>query len=213
MTPRIKICGLTRAEDLELAVVLGASHVGFVVAADSPRRVDPRHLVALARKCQTRVGDSAVAVLVSRGAALAEVIALARAAHIAHIQLHGAADAERSALAQAGLVPWRVHAVPTDATALPRLVPAPTASAPALLDVGRGGSGSAFDWSLLAPRAPDCTFIAGGINADNVSALLAHHPWGIDVSSGVEARPGVKDPARLRALFAAVAAGAKETAP
>jgi phosphoribosylanthranilate isomerase len=91
---------------------------------------------------------------------------------------------------------------------LPELSPAPTDASPAVLDVGDGGSGTPFDWSLLAPRAPSATFIAGGVTPHNVSALLRYRPWGIDLSSGVERVPGEKDHGSLRLLFAAVAEGA-----
>jgi phosphoribosylanthranilate isomerase len=73
-----------------------------------------------------------------------------------------------------------------------------------VLDVAAGGSGRRFDWALLGGRAPYATFIAGGITPDNVGALLRHAPWGIDVSSGVESAPGVKDGGRLKALFASL---------
>ena len=64
--------------------------------------------------------------------------------------------------------------------------------------------GQAFDWSILGGRAPHATFIAGGVTPENVSALLRQQPWGVDLSSGVESVPGVKDPIKLGRLFAAL---------
>lgn len=84
---------------------------------------------------------------------------------------------------------------------MPSLEPRPTRARPALLDVGGGGTGRGFDWTLLGARAPDATFVAGGIRPDNVRVLLKYRPYGIDLSSGVESSPGVKDPHKLRALF------------
>jgi phosphoribosylanthranilate isomerase len=72
---------------------------------------------------------------------------------------------------------------------------------PALLDVGGGGSGRSFDWDLLGTEAPPFTFVAGGIRPENVEALLEHRPYGIDLASGVESEPGVKDEEKLRELF------------
>ena len=74
-----------------------------------------------------------------------------------------------------------------------------------LLDGGPGGAGAAFAWSLLAPSAPPFVFVAGGVRPENIAMLLRCRPFGIDVGSGVESAPGDKDPAALRALFAAVA--------
>ncbi len=91
-----------------------------------------------------------------------------------------------------------------DSSSLPRFEPPPTEAQPALLDVGGGGSGRCFDWTLLGERAPPATFIAGGIRPDNVRALLKYRPYGIDLASGVESAagvPGEKDEAKLRALF------------
>ena len=81
------------------------------------------------------------------------------------------------------------------------------ARSPVLLDVGAGGSGTPFDWRLLGRVAPPRLWIAGGITPANVRALLARAPFGIDVSSGVERAPGIKDARRLRALFAAIEEG------
>jgi phosphoribosylanthranilate isomerase len=73
-----------------------------------------------------------------------------------------------------------------------------------LLDVGDGGSGRSFRWEILGDEAPRGVFIAGGIRPDNVAALLSHHPYGIDLSSGIESSPGVKDPKSMTAFFEAV---------
>jgi phosphoribosylanthranilate isomerase len=86
------------------------------------------------------------------------------------------------------------------------------ARSPVLLDIGAGGSGTPFDWRLLGRVAPPRLWIAGGITPENVDELLEHDPFGIDVSSGVEVAPGIKDARRLRKLFAAIdASNARNT--
>jgi len=91
--------------------------------------------------------------------------------------------------------------VERDARALPPLLPEPHDDRPAILDVGGGGSGTPFSWEILGSRAPHATFIAGGIGPENIAALMRHHPYGVDLSSGVEVEPGIKDHARLNLFF------------
>lgn len=200
MRPRVKICGLRRLEDVHLALALGADDCGFVVAPDSPRAVRVEDLAALAAPVHA-AGRRAV--LVSRGVPAPRLAEHAHRAGIAAVQLHGAGATDERLLAAAGCSPWRVVSIAADATRLPPL-PAATPTCPTLLDVGAGGTGTRFAWRLLGDRAPGHTYIAGGISPSNVAELLRHQPFGIDVSSGVEASPGSKDPTLLRALFAAL---------
>ncbi len=205
----MKICGLTSVADAELAVGLGATHVGCVLVADSPRGIDVERAGSIA----AAVGERAVRVLVFRAPDLAAVRAAAARTGVDWVQVHAVDPGFYSALERAGLRTLRVHAVAAGSRDLPPLSPAPSPAAPALLDVGQGGSGQRFDWAQLGERAPDATFIAGGIDPDNVTELLQHRPWGIDLSSGVEHEPGVKDPVRLRRLFAAIEAQDQEVRP
>ena len=91
--------------------------------------------------------------------------------------------------------------VSEEARAIPTFDSEPSKKRPALLDVGGGGSGRCFDWNLLGAEAPAFTFVAGGIRPENVESLLDHRPYGIDLSSGVESEPGVKDEGKLHRLF------------
>jgi phosphoribosylanthranilate isomerase len=84
---------------------------------------------------------------------------------------------------------------------LPAFACHPEPHRPAVLDAGAGGRGRRFRWELLGPRAPDATFIAGGIGPHNVLELLRYRPYGLDLSSGVESAPGIKDPERLSLFF------------
>jgi len=201
MSPRwIKICGVRRPLDAELAMALGATHIGCVLAADSPRRAT----IAEAHRLGELVAGRAQLVLVFRGATGIGIRGAAAATGASCVQPHGAGAALCAELEQHGLMVLRPYRV--DGTALPVPQPPPSAQQPALFDGGDGGEGRRFPWALLGGRAPQHVFVAGGITADNVGELLSHRPFGIDVASGVESVPGSKDHGRLRALFAACAA-------
>jgi len=202
----IKVCGVRRAEDAVRAAELGASYVGCVLALDSPRRAslaEVREVVASLQVAPS-VESGPAPVLVFRDASFEEVLAATRATGVSRVQVHGATAADLAALAAAGLSVHRVFALAPDASELPVLDPAPHPDRPALLDVGRGGSGEVFDWRLLSSGAPPATLVAGGITPDNVHGLLPYGPYGLDVSSGIEERPGRKDPGAMNALFAAL---------
>lgn len=190
----VKICGLTRPEDVRLAVELGATHVGCVLeVADSPRSVAVADAVML-----MAAAGGAEPVLVFRRPMLESVRAAVRTLGVSVVQLHLADPEVVRALRADGLEVWTA----VDMTARTDV---PSTGAPGhvlVLDVGGGGSGQTFDWARLTPRAPDYAFLAGGITPDNVAGLAPYRPYGIDVSSGVEAQPGHKDPRLLRALFA-----------
>jgi phosphoribosylanthranilate isomerase len=202
---RVKICGIRRREDALLAAELGADALGFVFWPSSPRFLDPadaREIVAALPPFVSTVG-----VFVDQPASY--VCDVARLLSLSAVQLHG-----DEALASYGLVPGRmIKAVPVRAgeDCLPA-VSAISDAVTVLLDahdpVKRGGTGRTIDWSQAASAAKVRPIIlSGGLNADNVGAAVdAVRPYAIDVSSGVECRPGVKDHQKLRALFAAVGA-------
>ena len=197
MKPLIKICGLTRPEDARLAVALGATHIGAVRTESSPRWVSAAH----ARDVFAAAEGKAETVFVFKDIPVRQVIEDAKVSGARGVQLYDASDDDVRALASEGYRVYRVYRMEQDSSSLPRFEPPPNEAQPALLDVGGGGSGRRFDWTLLGERAPRATFIAGGIRPDNVRALLKHRPYGIDLASGVESAPGVKDGTKLRALF------------
>ncbi len=201
MRSRVKICGVRRVADAQLAVELGATHIGCVLAKDSPRCA----AMAEARDLAAALAGSAQLILVFRNANAEDIVEASAATGVANDQVHGADEAFYTGLETRGLIAHRVHSLPPGTTELPHLQPAPTEDCPSFLDVGRGGTGQAFDWTILDGRVPHATFIAGGVTPENVSALLRQQPWGVDVSSGVESAPGVKDPAKLERLFAVLA--------
>jgi indole-3-glycerol phosphate synthase/phosphoribosylanthranilate isomerase len=198
MKTRVKVCGLRRAADAALAIELGATHLGCVLVPDSPRCASLRDVA----RVLDAAGDAAV-VLVFRNATAGTVLAAVEATGVRRVQVHGAGDELLGRLETAGCLVHRVYSIEPGARVLPALAAADE-TRPQLLDVAAGGSGRRFDWTLLGGRAPHATFIGGGITPENVGALLCHAPWGIDVSSGVESAPGVKDPGRLKALFASL---------
>jgi len=195
--PFVKICGITRPEDAVLAASLGATHIGAVRSPTSPRSVS----IEKARAIFDAVSDRVETVFVFRGVPMEEVLEDAAGSGVRSVQLYDAAEANVRAAEAAGLRVYRVFGMEKDSRALPVLDPPPSDAHPALLDVGGGGSGRRFDWALLGAQAPEATFIAGGIRPGNVRELLSYEPYGIDLASGVESAPGVKDEAKLRALF------------
>lgn len=199
MRTRVKICGLTRFEDAELAVQLGADALGFIFWPRSPRAVTPdvvrdivRHLPAL----PVRVG-------VFVNATPEEVADVAKTAALDVVQLHGDEDvAQYAHLALRVIKSVDVGSAVTldDASRLPpAVVPLVDAVDPAQ----RGGTGKVADWASaarLASRRP--VILAGGLTEENVAqAILQVRPWAVDVSSGVEWTHGIKSPDRMRAFF------------
>jgi phosphoribosylanthranilate isomerase len=206
----VKVCGITRREDAELAAALGAFAVGFVFAS-SPRRVTPESARAIAAALPPgieRVG-------VFQDEELAKVRAIAAAVPLTRVQLHG----DEAPAVAAGLPFLLTRAFDGEAADLDLRVDAWRAARPdvrILLDLRKplDASGPAPDpariaahWeraAALARRVP--LLLAGGLDASNVAAALARvRPAAVDVARGVESEPGVKDRTRLEAFFGAVA--------
>jgi len=201
----IKICGLTRASDVALCRELGADYLGFNFSAKSPRRVDPGRLSELRAAAG---GTPRVGIFVDEPE---DVVAAAiEAMELDLVQLH------REIVSRDLDLPRPVIAVSKVRGGAARLPdPAILERCRAILfdtaDAERaGGTGTAFDWTVLENRTlPVPMGIAGGLTADNVArAIAALHPDFVDVASGVESSPGVKDPEKMRAFVEAVA-GAK----
>lgn len=200
---RVKVCGVTRAEDARLAVELGASAVGFVFWPDSPRATTPAAVRAIVGQLPAFVAS--VGVFVNQPAD--EVLEIAGRAGIGVIQLHG----DENPADYAGHGFQIVKAVAVDDAFTPSRLDLVPAEATVLLDahdpVRRGGTGRTIDWSLAASAARRRPVIlSGGLTPGNVQeALRRVRPHALDVASGVESAPGIKDSSRLRAFFAAVA--------
>lgn len=203
MPTRVKICGITRLEDALLAVELGASALGFNFYPPSPRYIEPTAAGRIVRQLPPFVVAVGVFADEVEGQ---RVVARAREAGVAAIQLHGPRfPAEERALEGFPLI--RAVAVgedfkPQDLKDLN--------AATFLLDAHdsdlHGGTGRTFDWSLAREaKRFGPIILAGGLTPENVGqAIRQVRPFAVDVASGVESAPGRKDPAKLRAFFAAV---------
>ncbi len=194
----VKICGITRAEDAQAAVAAGAGAIGFVFWPKSPRFIDPHRARRIASMLPPFV--TAVGVFVNQPPAY--VRGVASLVRLGAVQLHG------------DETPAYAAALSTPVIKALSLGDAGTFAWPAqtrlLLDVHdpvtRGGTGRTIDWTAAAGvAAARNILLAGGLTPDNVADAIARvRPFGIDVSSGVERAPGIKDHQRLRALFEAV---------
>jgi phosphoribosylanthranilate isomerase len=202
---KVKICGITRPEDAELAVSLGAWALGFILWPESKRHADPAVAAGISRALHRRV--ERVGVFVNQP--LDEIAGMVDALGLSYVQLHGdegpsfcAAVAQRTG---AKVIKAMRIAHAADLRDLDRYH-----TDLHLLDTAvkglRGGSGQAWDWSLAAQRRSKIPFLlSGGLTPENVADGIAQvHPWGVDVASGTEAEPGVKDPVKMQAFFEAV---------
>lgn len=204
MTPLVKVCGIRRAEDALLAAELGAAAVGFLFWPGSPRFIDPYRARRIIQALPPFV--SPVGVFVDQPPE--HVSSVARLLNLAAVQLHGHEDP--APLVRTG---FRViKALPVgpafDLEDVRSLPPGVTVLLDAHDPVRRGGTGRTIDFSAAsAAAALRPTILSGGLTPANVAeAIGTVHPYAVDVSSGVESAPGVKDETRLRAFFAALAA-------
>ena len=197
---RIKVCGLTRSGDVAAAVAAGAWALGFVVWSGSPRFVTVSHLRELA--ANVPAGIRRVGVVVNPS--MDDVRRLKDEAGLTTLQLHGGEDVDP--FLSIGMDVFKAVSLETDAdveraAALPREV---TVLVDAHDPIRRGGTGERADWiraAALNQLRP--VILAGGLRADNVQAAIGQvHPWAIDVSSGLETAPGIKDHAKIEQFFA-----------
>ena len=199
---QVKVCGIGRREDAALAVELGASALGFVFWPRSPRAVTAEQVRQISDGVPPFI--SRVGVFVNESAAT--VSETAERAGLTAVQLHGEEDVS----AYAGIGLPVIKAVPVGESFTMSAVEDMPARVTVLLDahdpVRRGGTGRVIEWTMAAAAARLRPIIlSGGLTPDNVkSAVATVRPYAVDVSSGVEAAPGVKDEARLRAFFAAL---------
>ena len=201
---RIKICGITREQDLAAAVAAGADALGFVFYAPSPRYVTPERaaqLLAHVPAFVTRVG-----LFVNEQAEAVRAV-LARVP-LELLQFHG--DEDAAYCSQFGR-PWIKAARVKPGFDLLEYASA-FAKAPGvaglLLDAdveGYGGGGKTFDWTLIPRNLPLPVILSGGLHPGNVAkAVCALRPWAVDVSSGVEAARGIKDAQKITEFIAGV---------
>lgn len=201
---RIKFCGMTQVEDVRLAVELGVDAIGIVFAPRSARCVEMAVAQTLARVAAS--ATQVVALVMDQTSA--EVAAIVEGLRPDLLQFHGRED---DAFCASFGCPFS-KALPMREVAsadVPALLARYPSAAGFVFDGhasgAMGGSGECFDWGVLATH--DITrpwLLAGGLDANNVSrAVRIARPWGVDVSSGIENSPGIKDSAKMRAFVAA----------
>lgn len=205
----VKICGLTTPETLDAALAGGAAFVGAVMFSKSLRHIEPLHAATLFERARGRA--KVVAVTVDADDALLTEIALILKPDL--IQLHGSETLERAAAARRLTGAGIVRALPVRTAADIDAAAGWEDAADHLMFDARppegsalpGGGGASFDWTLLKGRRfVRPWFLAGGLTPDNVGeAIRTTGAPLVDVSSGVESAPGVKDPARIAAFLEA----------
>jgi phosphoribosylanthranilate isomerase len=205
--PRIKLCGITTLDDARMAVDVGAWAVGCVLWPQSPRACDPAEAARIATAVRRRVHVCGVFV----NQHLDDVTELVDALGLTMVQLHGdegpaycaevarrtGAKVVKAAAVRSGADVRALETFHTDFHML-------DAHRPGM----RGGTGETFDWELVRARRSSIPLIlSGGLTAENVAeGIAATHPFAVDTASGTEARPGVKDPAKVSAFVEAVEA-------
>jgi phosphoribosylanthranilate isomerase len=198
MSIRIKICGITRVEDGLAAARAGADAIGLVFADKSPRRIDPD---------QARAISDALPPFVTTVALFVNASAEAVRATIARVrphclQFHGEEPPDYCA---AFGLPWLKAVRVRPGVDLLQFAAHYAGAQGLLLDAycptAHGGTGERFDWGLIPAHLPRPVVLAGGLTPANVGeAVRFAKPWAVDVSSGVEAAPGIKDAAKIAAF-------------
>jgi phosphoribosylanthranilate isomerase len=209
---RVKICGITNLDDAETASAMGAWALGMIFYEHSPRRCS----LSEAERIRAALRRSAELCGVFVNAPLADVVAVSENVGLSLLQLHGdegpAYCAEAARRTGARVIKAAQVSGPGDVRDLHRfhvdfhLLDARSRSAGARAK--RGGTGEVFDWDLVRVHDSSVPLIlSGGLHAGNVEQAIARtRPYAVDTASGTESAPGLKDAAKLRAFFAAVAA-------
>ncbi len=200
---RVKVCGLRRVEDATLAAELGAAAVGFIFWPGSPRFIDPSTARLVAAGLPS--GVLRVGVFVDQAPAFVEQVV--GIVPLDAVQLHGSESIGEYAHLGVRLI----KAIPVSDPFDGSVIDAVPEDVTVLLDAHdperRGGTGRTIDWTVaaaMAARRP--TILSGGLNPENVGEAVERvRPYMIDVSSGVESAPGIKDPEKMRAFFEAIA--------
>jgi phosphoribosylanthranilate isomerase len=199
---RIKFCGFTRPEDVQRAIRLGVDAVGFVLTRGSRRFIEP----GVAARLRDAVPPNIATVALVKDEEPSYIAEMLRIVRPDMLQFHG--DETDGQCAAFGVRYIKALAMGDGDVALERLNRYPRAVG-LLLDGHsfgeQGGSGRRFDWSLAPTGLNQPLILAGGLTADNVSeAIHVTHAWAVDVSSGIESSPGVKDGVEMKRFVAAI---------
>lgn len=199
MRTRVKICGITRIEDALAAIGAGADALGFVFYKPSPRYVTPEKAGEIIEQLPPFV--TTVALFVNEPAD--DIYRILKTSRCDLIQFHGDESAEFCASFNR---PWIKALRVKDAESLSEQLVEFKAARALLLDSYRpgvpGGTGETFNWELIPDNPPRPLILAGGLTPDNISTAVQQlQPYGVDVSGGVEAQKGVKDPVKIHAFI------------
>jgi phosphoribosylanthranilate isomerase len=200
---RVKVCGVTTVADAVASVAAGVDSVGVNLVASSVRRVDE----ALLREVVTAIGARALVVAVVADMSVPDMLALKEATGVGCLQLHG----NEPAASVSAVLPHAYKAVrvanEADVSAA-EAMPGDYVLVDARVEGTLGGTGHTFDWTLVKGLASRRRLVlAGGLTPANVAAAIASvQPWCVDVASGVESAPGVKDMEKVRAFVEAARA-------
>jgi len=194
----IKICGTTSEDDALLAVAMGANAVGFIFAP-SPRQISPQRVADIVKRLPR---EDILTVGVFKDDAPRRVVEVVYSAGLQAAQLCGRETPDETRWVRQR-VPMVIKALPAGDPRVPRA--ADYGADAVLLDAPNPGSGQVFDWALTGDLPEgQRLIIAGGLNPGNVASAISRvRPWGVDVATGVEARPGVKDPMKVKAFVEA----------
>ena len=203
MAAKIKICGITNPADGRLALDLGADWLGFNFYKPSPRYIEP----AAARDIIKELKAETTAVGLFVDSPIEHIEQVVNACPLAVLQLHGRETNEDCLAARTlGLRIWKAIQIqqPTDMQRLD-LYDTDAILLDAFHPELHGGTGRRFDWSWITDGRERRIILAGGITPDNITEALSVRTYGIDLCSGVESKPGVKDPAKMKRLFRTIA--------
>lgn len=205
---RIKFCGLTREDDVDAAIALGADAIGLVFYRESPRYVAPERAARLVARVPAFVTTVGLFVDAQRSA----IDAVLDCTRLGLLQFHGDETPEACSQFRLGWIKAARVLPETDLLEFGRRYRAASAILLDAYSQGFGGAGKVFDWSLIpqqliGPDAAHRVVLSGGLNAQNVAdAITRVRPWAVDVSSGVERDKGIKDHDAMRRFVAAVRA-------
>ena len=202
MIPEVKICGITSLEDAEAAVLAGTDAIGFIFYPGSPRYVTPDRAREISGKLPERI--CRVGVFVDHGSK--EVRWIVQFCGLDLIQLHGNESPDYCSAFSPSVLIKAVSIQKEEDLAFLKNYPVQAILVDAHDPVRRGGTGKTCDWNLARKAGENHRLIlSGGLNPQNIlPAIEAVRPLAVDIGSGVESRPGKKDPGKVRELMAAV---------
>jgi phosphoribosylanthranilate isomerase len=196
---KVKVCGITRLEDAQLATELGAWALGFIFYPQSKRYIKPEDAARITAALKGRVRFAGVFV----NSPLEEIERITKITGIELVQLHGDETPEFCASIRPELIKALRPKTQADIDALAKFRSVRTFLIDAAVEGEYGGTGQVSNWQLArAALHHGEVFLSGGLTPENVTeAIHSVKPNGLDVSSGVETSPGIKDPVKLRAFF------------